>query len=159
MSKFGDYLLLKVPPPVEYPTRSAKNPSKQASAVPERIPDAPSSIYSDENLPTPPSKISGARIAFSLIGLLLGIFLSFVIVGINSSTGTTVAPGFKTVHWEDLWKFGLITLVICGLTYQGLYLSLKLYVNEPAFLTIFIAFQYGFFWQAVIHGSASLIHA
>jgi hypothetical protein len=56
-----------------------------------------------------------------------------------------------------LLTVGLIALVICGITYQGLYFSLRLYQNEPAFLIIFVSFQYGFFWQSVVKGAAAVL--
>jgi hypothetical protein len=50
----------------------------------------------------------------------------------------------------------LIALVICGLTYQGLYFSLRLYEGQPALLVWFAAFQYGYFWQSVVEGAHTI---
>ncbi|MDT4897401.1 MAG: hypothetical protein QOH25_2478 [Acidobacteriota bacterium] len=69
----------------------------------------------------------------------------------------TSQPAVATdFSWNRFWKFGLISLVICGITYQGLYSSLRLYQNEPAFLILFVAFQYGYFWQSVVKGAAAI---
>jgi hypothetical protein len=122
-------------------------------------------------------KPGGARIFYSLLGLILGIFFSFIVTGIHSSSVTpknsaaqetvsgqgntpTVTVSKPEVHLpnlKDFWKIGLITFVICMVSYQGLYFMLKLYINEPKFLILFIAFQYGFFWQSVIKGGAALL--
>jgi ABC-type antimicrobial peptide transport system permease subunit len=70
---------------------------------------------------------------------------------------TTPQPAVSTdFSWNRLWKIGLISLVICGITYQGLYSSLRLYQNEPALLILFVAFQYGYFWQSVVKGAAAI---
>ncbi|HVU96886.1 MAG TPA: hypothetical protein VHE34_16770 [Puia sp.] len=127
--------------------------------------------------------MSAARIVLSLVGILLGIFLSFVVIGIDAqSTARTIqeskkdtvavsgaknsadsthaiaksdspADRFKimTFTWAYFVKIAIISFVLCMLTYPMLYQSLRLYVNEPAFLTLFVAFQYGFLWQSVIH--------
>ena len=129
-----------------------------------------------------PGKISGARIAFSFIGIILGIILSFFITGLAAgSTGkpatqppadVTSRPASPTaspetpkpsiepkvsddLSWRRFLKVGLISLVICGLSYQGLYNSLRLYQNEPAWLILIIAFQYGYFWQSIVKVVAS----
>ena len=118
------------------------------------------------------------RIVLSLVGLILGIFFSFLITGINGiktspeqkagsgiNKREVIQPGNETSskikisfpETKELVSIGLITFVICMITYQGLYSSLKLYENEPAFLVIFISFQYGFFWQSLVKGGAALI--
>ena len=151
MSKFTDYLLFKTP----------------FNKIENRMGE-------DQ-----PEKVSGSRIAISLIGLLLGIFLSFFFTGFSkqsavpssnkttteqtSSPGNvvnvnkTAEPDIVFISWNKLWKYALISFVICGLTFQGLYQNLKLYLKEPVLLTLFVAFQYGFFWQSVVNGGASLM--
>lgn len=123
-------------------------------------------------------KVSGRRIALSLLGIVIGIVASFFVTGIRpasslsdqasitpgsiaSLNGGEVGAGSPRLLEEPIiqgdWSLrrflqvGLIALVICGLTYQGLYFSLRLYENEPAFLVVFVAFQYGYFWQSAIH--------
>jgi hypothetical protein len=123
------------------------------------------------------TKPGNARIVLSLLGLALGIFLSFIVTGIHTAppapaktppqetvagqkTPATVTPSKPQVQWPalaDFWKIGLITFVICMLSYQGLYFSLKLFVNEPPWLILFVAFQYGFFWQSVVKGGAAML--
>jgi hypothetical protein len=121
--------------------------------------------------------VSPSRIVLSLCGLILGIALSFVVTGIQPSktlqpqpggagVGSSSKPAADTqqpspepkvaidLSWHRLQTIGLITLVICGLTYQGLYLSLSLYDKQPSFLILFVSFQYGFFWQSVVQGAA-----
>jgi len=143
--KILDYLLMKNPDPMMI---------KEAGQIPTR------------------------RIVLSLVGLILGIFFSFLITGINGiktspaqkagseiSKSEVIRPGNETSskvkisfpETKELVSIGLITFVICMITYQGLYSSLKLYENEPAFLVIFISFQYGFFWQSLVKGGAALI--
>lgn len=124
-------------------------------------------------------QISTRRILLSLAGLIFGIFFSFLITGIseikvshtqkagseiNKSQDVTppvvsVSPKVKISFPDakELLSIGLITFVICMITYQGLYSSLKLYQNEPAFLVLFISFQYGFFWQSLVKGGAALL--
>jgi hypothetical protein len=119
------------------------------------------------------------RIVLSLAGLILGIFFSFLITGINgikasptqkavseigksqevTQSGTDKSDKIKISFPEskELLSIGLITFVICMITYQGLYSSLKLYNNEPTFLVLFVSFQYGFFWQSVVKGGAALL--
>jgi hypothetical protein len=114
-----------------------------------------------------------------LAGLILGIFFSFLITGISgikasptqkpgseiSKSQEMTQPGIDTSpkvkisfpETKELLSIGLITFVICMITYQGLYSSLKLYQNEPAFLVLFISFQYGFFWQSLVKGGAALL--
>jgi len=119
------------------------------------------------------------RILLSLAGLISGIFFSFLIAGIGgikasptqkagseiSKTQEVIQPLIDTSskvritfpEAKELLSIGLITFVICMITYQGLYSSLKLYQNEPAFLVLFISFQYGFFWQSLVKGGAALL--
>ena len=119
------------------------------------------------------------RILLSLAGLIFGIFFSFLIAGIGgikasptqkagseiSKTQEVMQTGIETSakvkisfpEAKELLTIGLITFVICMITYQGLYSSLKLYQNEPAFLVLFISFQYGFFWQSLVKGGAALL--
>ncbi len=122
--------------------------------------------------------IPARRILLSLAGLIFGIFFSFLIAGIggikaspSQKAGSEISknqevtqPGIETSskvkitfpETKELLGIGLITFVICMITYQGLYSSLKLYQNEPAFLVLFISFQYGFFWQSLVKGGAAL---
>jgi hypothetical protein len=118
------------------------------------------------------------RIVLSLAGLIFGIFFSFLITGITGSAVTNKNPGSEVSKSQatikqntdnsekakisfpeakELLSLGLITFVICMITYQGLYSSLKLYENEPAFLVVFVSFQYGFFWQSLVKGGAALL--
>jgi hypothetical protein len=118
----------------------------------------------------PPGQLSTVRIVISIVGLLFGIFLSFIVTGLDAhpkapaqqsqvtasatSSQDTPRPQLTLdLSWQRLLSVGLITLVICCLTYQGLYFSLRLYENEPAFLLFFIAFQYGYFWQSAVEGA------
>jgi hypothetical protein len=127
-----------------------------------------------------PGTVSGARIALSFMGIILGIIASFYVTGLRPATepGSQPAvqsqqekppsravqeapqPGVTTdFSLRRLMTVGLIALVICGITYQGLYFSLRLYQHEPAFLLIFVSFQYGYFWQSVVKGAATLMSA
>src|SRR4051812_31660030 len=126
-----------------------------------------------------PGKVSPHRIALSLVGIILGIVASFFVTGIrpasspsdpssNRSTATssseeishsvgssTERPAQPVIQGDWSMKrflqVGLISLVVCGLTYQGLYFSLRLYQHEPAWLLLFVSFQYGYFWQSAVH--------
>jgi len=138
-------------------------------------------------------QISGRRIVLSFIGLILGIFFSFLITGIEKTTAqengqettkritteqsqaspektqsdtgqpqtkiekSQSEPSLHLPGLNELFPLIVITLVICMLSYQGLYSSLKLYDNEPAFLLLFVAFQYGFFWESVVKGVGTII--
>lgn len=140
---------------------------------------------------TSSGQIPARRIILSIAGLIAGIFISFLITGIEKSTApaenldasmivqTSLPAGNQTpvkageiqqkqdetkpevtFTWPGLKKaltLLIISLVICGVSYQGLYSSLKLYVNEPAILVLFVAFQYGFFWQSVVKGVSTIL--
>ncbi len=132
--------------------------------------------------PVPPGKISAPRIVLSLLGVILGIVASFYVTGLRPgdsseaeaggqppAVSTSSPPASPTITprapeprvAEDLslgrlLRVGLIALVACLLTYQGLYFSLKLYQNEPALLILFISFQYGYFWQSLVKGAQAL---
>lgn len=125
-------------------------------------------------------KVSGARIVLSFVGIILGIVTSFYVTGLrlaggpakpavnqsqavittNQSVSAAQSPKAAMSSPEPkvtddfslrrLLRVGLISLVICGISYQGLYFSLRLYQNEPAWLIIFVAFQYGYFWQSLV---------
>lgn len=153
---FFDYLLLRTPP-----TRMG---AKKRAAI---------------------GSVSGARIGLSFLGIVLGIVASFYVTDINAvptsdrstpneaqqlntsnqaglptrSTQPAASPSEPKISndfsWRRFLKVGLISLVICGLTYQGLYFSLRLYQNEPAWLILFISFQYGYFWQSVVKAVAT----
>lgn len=131
----------------------------------------------------PAGQISTRRIVLSFVGLLAGIFLSFLISGIEkipaqaNTQGESITapvensrvvdtqrkegePSEVTISWPGLKEavsLFIITLVICMLSYQSLYASLKLYSNEPTFLVLFVAFQYGFFWQSVVKGVGTIL--
>jgi hypothetical protein len=132
----------------------------------------------DTNMIKESGQIPTRRIVLSLVGLILGIFFSFLITGINGIKSSPVQKSGSSIskseliqsanetsskvkisfpETKELVSIGLITFVICMITYQGLYSSLKLYENEPAFLVIFISFQYGFFWQSLVKGGAALL--
>ena len=147
-----DYLLMRTPP-----ARLA--PPKQAN----------------------PGRISTPRIIISIIGILLGITASFYASGqqtraalkpqklaqavasqaqgadSEAQTPSALTPQWKgPATWHGFATILLISVVICGLTYQALYFSLRLYQQEPAFLILFVSFQYGFFWQAAIQGASAV---
>jgi hypothetical protein len=129
--------------------------------------------------------IPASRVALSLIGLIIGIAASFVVTGIHpagqhkasvpsvaaaspsrstaETTPSTDAPSEPKVNLDlsgrRILIVGLISLVICGLTYQGLYFSLRLYENQPTILIFFVSFQYGYFWQSVVEGARTLLSA
>lgn len=130
-----------------------------------------------------PGRISGPRIAFSFVGILLGIVASFYVSGLQlvkasnppsdasqasqvmnqsanpsasmiSSSQTSPAPRLASdFSLRRFLKIVLISAVICLLTYQGLYFSLRVYQNEPAWLIIVVSFQYGYFWQSVVNSA------
>ncbi len=133
-----------------------------------------------------PGKVSAQRIIFSLLGVILGIITSFLVTGLDSSVNSELAAIQKinntdnvtqnidmqnknsnekklqpkvnlNISWNEFLVIGILSLVICGLTYQQLYFSIKLYNNEAAFLILFVSFQYGFFWQSVIKGGSKIL--
>ena len=131
-----------------------------------------------------PGEVSPSRLGFSFLGLFLGIVASFYVTGLEPSTpgenraATEYAaveaagptPGVSATgktppqprvvsdfSWQRMKTVGLISLVICGLTFQGLYFSLRLYQNEPPWLILFISFQYGYFWQSLVEGARILL--
>lgn len=127
-----------------------------------------------------PGEVSPSRIGLSLLGIVLGIVASFYVTGLQPpaksgggtpavqsqqgsapTTGTPQPPSEPRVtddfSLRRLLTVGLISLVICGISYQGLYFSLRLYQNEPAWLIVFVSFQYGYFWQSVIKGGAAVL--
>lgn len=142
----------------------------------------PSSRLGGELPPVPPGKISAPRIVLSLFGVILGIVASFYVTGLRpedssqaevggqrlavSTSGPAASPTItprvseprvaEDLSLGRLLRVGLIALVACLLTYQGLYFSLKLYQNEPALLILFISFQYGYFWQSLVKGAQAL---
>lgn len=143
MSIVVDYLLMKLPTEHD-PLRLQKS---EASATRE---------------------VSTSRITISFIGILLGIFVSFVVTGLEKvssdsetaqqiSTETHPDIKVKFPPMEDLASIGLVSLVICILSYQGLYAGLKMYRNEPWLLVFCFSFQYGFFWHSVIKGGSIII--
>lgn len=126
-----------------------------------------------------PGTLSGARIALSFVGIVFGIVASFYVTGlgpapplngqasVQSTTKERATAGVpqdppkpevtSDFSLSRLFRVGLISLVICGVTYQGLYFSLRLYQHEPAFLLIFVSFQYGYFWQSLVKGAATAL--
>lgn len=156
MSKFLDYLLM-------------------------RTPEATLGAGSRKKLGEP-GKISGVRLTLASLGLLLGIVVSFYVIGLETSSravpavsavsqqtagadrpGAAPAPSPRprvvNIPRKDLSKVFVIAAVVCMLTFQGLYKKLGLYQNEPAWLVLFVAFEYGYFWQSVIRGGAVLLGA
>jgi hypothetical protein len=124
----------------------------------------------------PAGNISPIRIVLSIVGLLLGITASFVVTGIRPATvnppavqATAPGPGDNAastnatpkvevdLSWARVRSLGLIALVICGLTYQSLYFSLRLYDQQPGFLILFVSFQYGYFWQSIVDGARTIL--
>jgi hypothetical protein len=153
-----DYLLMRTP------SSRLKGPKKQAEV----------------------GKVSGSRVAISFAGIILGIIASFYVTGLRptiepSSPPTALHQTERTVtqtgaspatpqpepasqptittdfSWRRFLIVCLISLVICGITYQGLYFSLRLYQQEPTFLILFVSFQYGYFWQSVVKGAATTV--
>lgn len=133
-----------------------------------------------------PGEISWKRIALAFLGLLLGIFFSFYVTGLEPSSRAAPAvnaasqqtaradspgaapaatptpaprPRLVNIPRKDLPTILGITAVVCMLTFQGLYRKLGLYQNEPALLVFFVAFEYGYFWQSIIRGGAVLLGA
>jgi hypothetical protein len=160
-----------------------RTPRRQAAerAEEERLGESESS----RGLPAAADgQISGWRIMLSLIGVVLGILASFFVTDLvppsavhSKSTGAEPAaqqqlsagseapartesykgPRLQEFSWNRLLTRCIISLVICGLTYQTLYFSLKLYDSSPVFLILFVSFQYGYFWQSVIKGGAAAL--
>jgi hypothetical protein len=131
-------------------------------------------------------KVPTGRILTSIAGLVIGIVASFFITMAGATTDiqkggpanlpavtqTNPAPQaggsmpnasagvdqqLKSFTWSRFWTVFLISLAICGLTYQGLYFSLRLYANQPPFLILFVAFQYGYFWQSALKGASVVV--
>ena len=130
-------------------------------------------------------KVPTGRILISIAGLVIGIVSSFFITMVGATTdiqkgglanppvtqtspapqaekSTPIAaassqPELKPFTWPRFWTVCLISLAICGLTYQGLYFSLRLYANQPALLILFVAFQYGYFWQSALKGASVVV--
>lgn len=147
--RFSDYVLMRTP----IPRMGEKSAPKAISAQ--------------------PGQIVGSRLVFAFGGLLLGIFFSFFVTDLitekgnpaisalstqqqgvqnppGSSPETIPRASIKNISLSELPAIAILSFIICLLTYPAFYQSLKLYQNEPAFLVLFIAFQYGFFWQSVI---------
>lgn len=139
----------------------------------------PPSRMGAEEEPLPPGKVPTSRVILSLVGMLLGIIASFFVIGLvqekasnvdatqqtsAAQAGQSSAPVPSDVGkhltpftWQRFWIISLISLVVCGLSYQGLYFSLRLYEGQPAFLILFVAFQYGYFWQSAVNGANVLL--
>jgi hypothetical protein len=159
MSKFLDYLLMRTPE-----ATLGAGPRKKLGK---------------------PGEISATRLALAFPGLLLGIFFSFYVIGLETASkaapvnaasqqtaradspgaapAATPAPAPRprlvNIPRKDLPTILVITAVVCMVTFQGLYKKLGLYQNEPAWLVLFVAFEYGYFWQSVIRGGAVLLGA
>jgi hypothetical protein len=132
-----------------------------------------------------PSKVPTSRIVISLFGLILGVAASFFFTGLGakadiqksvakntqvvsqvdeasqpSGTPSRAAdpdPQIKPFTWQRFGTVCLISLVICGISYQGLYFALRLYQGEHPVLIFFVAFQYGYFWQSVVKGATGAL--
>jgi hypothetical protein len=120
-----------------------------------------------------PGTVPKGRVILSLIGLMLGIVASFFVTGLTTQTKAKGSPAADSTQqtaatstqpppsppqpivrsstWREFFTVCLIAAVICGLTYQGLYFSLRLYEGQPTFLILFVSFQYGYFWQSVVN--------
>jgi hypothetical protein len=107
-----------------------------------------------------PGAVSRSRLIFSFIGLLVGVVASFYVINLvsNVDTGQPSQPRVSTqdLSWARFAVVGIISMVICSLTYPGLYYSLRLYDNEPTWLVLFVSFQYGYFWRSIIEGVSAL---
>jgi uncharacterized membrane protein YbhN (UPF0104 family) len=132
-----------------------------------------------------PSKVPTSRIVISLFGLILGVAASFFFTGLGARTDIQKGaaknppavsqvgqasqpagsasrapdpdPQIKPFTWQRFGTVCLISLVICGISYQGLYFALRLYQGEHAVLIFFVAFQYGYFWQSVVKGATGAL--
>jgi len=157
MSKVTNYLLMRTPD--------------------ERMGDE------EEKKGAEPGKTSGWRIGVSILGLLIGIIASFFVTGLqtysaakqvssgtqiisksespssegNAKSATASEPQINPFTWKRFWTVFLISLVVCGLSYQALYFSLRLYQREPGLLILFISFQYGYFWQSALQGASTVL--
>ena len=125
--------------------------------------------------PSTSGKIPPLRVSLSLLGIILGIVASFYVTGINQSKPSRLDSSTKIVPTESaataspstpqvatglrgsFLKTCLVSLVICLLTYPGLYFTLHLYANQAAFLIFFVSFQYGYFWQSAVQGGKALL--
>jgi hypothetical protein len=155
MGRIGSYLLMRTPA-----ARMGDEKVKAAQA---------------DTIPT-------SRIVVSIIGLLIGIVASFFITGLEAyttakqissntqvvskstapvgeATGSSApsGPQINPFTWKRFWTACLISLVVCGLSYQALYFSLRLYQQEPGLLILFVSFQYGYFWQSALKGASAVL--
>jgi hypothetical protein len=139
----------------------------------------------DEARGAEPGKVPNSRILISLLGLILGVVASFFFTGLgartdiqkgvaqkippagqvsqasqpspNPSSAPDTETQIKPFTWQRFWTVCLISLVICGISYQGLYFALRLYQGEHWVLILCVAFQYGYFWQSVVKGASGAI--
>jgi hypothetical protein len=84
-----------------------------------------------------------------------------IVAGTKVSATPPSSPGSAQLlnfTWKRFAIVCVIALVICCLTYQQLYFSLRLYASEPGFLILFVSFQYGYFWQSLVVGGGSLLN-
>ena len=107
----------------------------------------------------PPGETSARRLFLAWFGLVLGVLASFLVTDL---VGQAEVGGDPSVRLEllaagQLLTTTIVTLVVCMLSFPGLYQSLRLYRHEPALLLIFVAFQYGFFWQAALQGVSAVV--
>lgn len=168
--KVLDYLLMRTPNAEAAPARLGKSQKPRQSVINQRP-------------PAKPGKVPGDRVVLSIVGLFFGILVSFYVTGLaemhiqqangkESAIGHTQDTSMSSLSaeasgvelqiegpfaWKRLLSQVAIAFVVCMLTYQQLYFSLALYKRAPTFLILFVSFQYGFFWQAVIKGGATLL--
>ena len=123
-----------------------------------------------------PGKVPPLRVALSFAGIVAGIVASFYVTGLKLNASTPTAPSAQIAtpgvnasatppqanpqietDTRPFWKIFVIALVICFLTYPGLYFTLHLYANQALFLVFLISFQYGYFWQSAVEGGRALL--
>ena len=126
-----------------------------------------------------PGKVPPLRVAVSFAGIIVGIVASFYITGLKPlsppadavpsaqvnatdqaklpASGPPSNPQIATDPSRPFWKVFVISLVICALTYPGLYFTLHLYSNQAVFLVLLVSFQYGYFWQSAVEGGRVLL--
>jgi len=148
VNRVFDYLLLRTP---------EEERGRLGGVAPSQKPKSSGTIV--RRSAAVPGRIPTDRIVLSLVGLFLGVLLSFVVTGLTPTQ--TDATGAVVSQPKVQLKLSLaelvVSVVIIGLTYSGLYQSLKLYRDNPTLLILFVSFQYGYFWQSLIKGGATLL--
>lgn len=123
-----------------------------------------------------PGKVPPLRVTLSFAGIIVGIVASFYVTGLNLQSAAQPTPSAQVATHDanamptpshanpqiqadsrPFWKIFVIALVICFLTYPGLYFTLHLYANQAVFLVFIISFQYGYFWQSAVEGGRALL--